>query len=570
MLPTARFLAVLLLIAALRAASYSQAETVPAHHPVYPFLKRMEVKGILTNYHDGVLPLSRREVGEYLALLAENQDELTRTDVAYLGELLSEFQLELIGSTEGFNRVILPQEGSFWSALGEEFSDREKFLFFHSDSTIRVFANVLVDLDVRRGRSDLIGKTHAEYFQFGGRIRGTLWGKLGFSAQITNAQFWGSRELLERDPYISQSHALGVVNAQNFDFAESYLRFDAGWVSAQLGRERVLWGSGVDERMTLGDRVRLFDFIRADAGSDWFRYTFMHAWLLGLPDTITFTLPFDPDYEFLEQANADKYFAAHRVSFSIGGAVDLGAQEMVIYSNRSPDLAYLNPLAFIESFQRSRGERDNVFWAFDAQLHVIPNVELQGTILYDDLNVPDLFSDLWTDRYAWQAGLTYADPFTIPDLSLAAEYTRVEPYVFSHGRSREGSYTSLTTLLGPRIGPNADSWFLRADYRAGRNLWFSADVTLQRMGENVVDSTGVLLRNVGGDEFQPHRDTDPLTKEFLDGIRVDRRRIRLAATWEVVNQIWLEAWYIHHEEKNLEAGSTVQESVYALHAKLEF
>jgi len=296
----------------------------------------------------------------------------------------------------------------------------------------------------------------------------------------------------------------------------------------------------------------------------------MHAWLLGLPDTITFTLPFDPDYEFLEQANADKYFAAHRVSFSIGGAVDLGAQEMVIYSNRSPDLAYLNPLAFIESFQRSRGERDNVFWAFDAQLHVIPNVELQGTILYDDLNVPDLFSDLWTDRYAWQAGLIWAAPFTIPDLSLGAEYTRVEPYVFSHGRSREGSYTSLTTLLGPRIGPNADSWFLRADYRAGRNLWFSADVTLQRMGENVVDSTGVLLRNVGGDEFQPHRDTDPLTKEFLDGIRVDRRRIRLAATWEVVNQIWLEAWYIHHEEKNLEAGSTVQESVYALHAKLEF
>ena len=176
----------------------------------------------------------------------------------------------------------------------------------------------------------------------------------------------------------------------------------------------------------------------------------MHAWLLGLPDTLGFTLPFDPSYVFVEQVNADKYFAAHRVSFSIGGAVDLGAQEMVIYSNRSPDLAYLNPLAFIESFQRSRGERDNVFWAVDAQLHIIPNVELHGTMLYDDLNVPDLFSDLWSDRYAWQAGLTYVDPFTVSDVSLAVEYTRVEPYVFSHGRSREGSYTSLTTLLGPR------------------------------------------------------------------------------------------------------------------------
>jgi hypothetical protein len=201
---------------------------------------------------------------------------------------------------------------------------------------------------------------------------------------------------------------------------------------------------------------------------------------------------------------------------------------------------------------------------------VIPDVELHGTILYDDLNVPDLFSDLWTDRYAWQAGLTYADPFTVADLSLAAEYTRVEPYVFSHGRSREGSYTSLTTLLGPRIGPNADAWFLRADYRAGRNLWFSADVTLQRMGENTVDSTGLLTQNVGGDAFQPHRDTDPLTKKFLDGIRIDRRRIRLAATWEVVNQVWVEAWYIDQREKNLTAGTSIDESMYALHLKLEF
>jgi hypothetical protein len=228
--PTARILSVLFLIASVRLLCYSQAETVPANHPVYPFLKRMEIKGVLSNYHDGVLPLSRREVGEFLAKIAQKPQELTSTDSSFLEELLSEFQIEAQGTAEGFTRLILPVRGSFGSALGEEFSDREKFLFFHADSTLRVFANLLFDADARGGASDLIGSTHAEFLQFGGRIRGTLWGKLGFSAQITNAQFWGSRELLQQDPYISQSHALGVVNAQNFDFAESYIRFDAGWV----------------------------------------------------------------------------------------------------------------------------------------------------------------------------------------------------------------------------------------------------------------------------------------------------------------------------------------------------
>ena len=148
--------------------------------------------------------------------------------------------------------------------MGQSFAQREKFIYYAADSSANVFINFLLDLEARRITGDDLGSTHSEYLQFGGKIRGTLWGKLGYYAELTNAQFWGSRDLLTRDPYISQSHALGVTNAQNFDFAQSYVRFDANVVSAQIGREKILWGYGGYEQMTAQDTVRAYDFLRAE------------------------------------------------------------------------------------------------------------------------------------------------------------------------------------------------------------------------------------------------------------------------------------------------------------------
>ena len=54
----------LLFFAALPVAA--QEENVPVANPVYDFLKRMELKGVIEHYYDAVLPFSRREVAECL------------------------------------------------------------------------------------------------------------------------------------------------------------------------------------------------------------------------------------------------------------------------------------------------------------------------------------------------------------------------------------------------------------------------------------------------------------------------------------------------------------------------
>ncbi len=571
MVRTVFLIAVLALSLALPSSMHAQAENVPATHPVYTFLKKMSVLGLISHYSETVVPMGRREVAEFLKNADSKRDALSEVERGWLDDYLSEFHFDLTGNTDGFSRLIEPEDSTGGGVLGTLFSKREKFLYYHYDSTVSVFVNGLADLDARWITGDALGRAQSEYLQLGGRIRGSIWGRLGYSLQVTNAGYRGSQDLLQRDPILSQSHALGVTNARNFDFAEGYVRYDGGIVSAEIGHERVLWGNGFGPgRMTLSDNVGVFDFLRADVKYKAFRYTFMHAWLSGQEGALAFRMPFDTSATFYEPVAADKYFAAHRFELQFPKVIDFGFQEMVIYSNRSPDLAYMNPLMLFESAQRARGERDNMFWLFDIRTHFIQGIEFTGTILYDDINIPYFFTRHWEDRYAWQVGMYYADMFRIPNTVLIVEYTRVEPYVFSHGRSREDSYTSLGRILNLPMGPNADNVFFRVDYTPERNLALSARVQFTRKGMNVVDNTGALVQNVGGDVFEPHRDTDPPLKSFLDGVLVKSRTFELVATWEAVNQLWVEARYMFESAEQPATGRLQENTTMFAHLRFEF
>jgi len=552
------------------ASAMGQQENVPVSNRVYGFLKRMEVKRMIERYHDAVLPLSRAEVAKFLVAVDEKKELLSDAERGWLSDFLAEFRHDIDGSTEGFHRLIASEEDDFGEALRETLSSREKFLYYHTDSTLSFFMNGLLDFDARMISGDALGSEHTEYIQAGGRVRGTVFGHLGYYMQWTNASFWGSRELLYRDPIISQSHALYITDINNFDFAESYVRYGTDVVSAQVGRERVLWGTGYDQKMTLSDNVRSYDFIRFDAQYKSLKYTFLHAWLVGTRGQVVFSVPADTSARFVEEVAADKYFVAHRLEFSLPGWFDIGLQEMLIYSNRSPDLAYLNPLVILESSQRSRGERDNAYWALDVQLHFIPSIELSGSITFDDINIPIMFSDQWNAMYAWQAGMFYADMFGLSNTSLMLEYTRIEPYIYSHARSRDDNYTSVDRILGPRIGPNADSWLIRVDYLPLKNLTLSFRSIFDRKGENIYDAGGQVTKNVGADVFLPHRSTDPETKIWLDGKLMKSQTFDFRVSWEIVNQIWLDGRYLFESVENVATGVLNNNNTVMVHVRTEF
>ncbi|MBI3195322.1 MAG: hypothetical protein HYZ34_12785 [Ignavibacteriae bacterium] len=326
--------------------------------------------------------------------------------------------------------------------------------------------------------------------------------------------------------------------------------------------------------MILSDNVRLYDFIRADVEYKSFKYTFLHAWLMGRKELKRYVLPVsDSPLDAMiidEPVLADKYFGAHRFEFAFSPKFTLGFQEMVIYSNRSPDLAYLNPVTFIESAQRSREERDNVLWAFDAKTHLLPNTELQGSIVFDDINFPKWGTSSVQNKFAYQIGAMVVDPFRIENISLAIEYTRAEPYIFSHNRSRDNDYGSLGRIMSHHIGPNSDSWFFKFDFQPTHRLSTSLRFEFQREGENVLDAYGRLIQNVGGDFLIPNRDIDPQEQEFLAGKRVTTSIGQAFITYEIVNEIFVDARYQFIKRNDFANNSSTLDHDYGLALRVDF
>lgn len=551
--------------------TYSQAENVPTGHPVYRYLKVMEVKNIIERYHDAVLPLSRKDVVSFLHTVQSKQDKLTNIERNQLQDFFIEFQYEHSQSLDSTYSLLEWQEPTVGSEVQQWFGEKEKYLFTYADSNVTFFVNGLLTFDARRSQGDALGGKNAAFAQLGGRIRGSIYKNLGYYLEGTNAQFWGSRDVLRRDKYINQAYTLNVQDAQNFDFVHGYVRYDPGVVSLQVGRQRLLWGNGYGDKLIASDNVREYDFIRADAQYKSFQYTFLHAWLLGKRSNLKFALPSDTSYFFNEPLNADKYFAAHRIEFSFPSLFDVGFQEMVIYSNRSVDLAYLNPVTLIESAQRSRGERDNVLWAFDLQTHCLKNVELHGTILFDDINFPKWGTNSVQNKYAYQVGILAVDPLGVHDVNVAVEYTRIEPYTFSHNRSRDNDYGSHGNMLSHHIGPNADSWFFKTDYQLTHRIFASLRYEMQRKGENVYGARGQLLKNVGSDILQPHRPgVDSDTKEFLGGNLVRTNRFQMLLTYEFVNEFFLDGWYHYERIENAASNSIIQNHDFGASLRIDF
>jgi hypothetical protein len=545
--------------------AFSQVENVPSNHPIYSFLKRAEVIGLITNYHDAVLPLSRKQVSQFLLQIHSQERMLSETQINLLDDYLVEFDFDIRNEFDN-SFVLLGGRNNIDPGLGTvTFNDKEKYLYTYIDSNLCLFTDGLLTLDYRRSRGDGLNEM-AFFIDAGFRVRGTLYQKLGYFLKLTNAQFWGSREVLQRDKFISQSYALSTLNSKNFDFSEGYLRYDGGIISVELGRERVLWGNSYGTKLIFSDYPRVSDAIRFDAEYKNIKYTFIHSWILGKPDSILY----DSNYNY-EPVVADKYFAAHRLELSFGKYVDLGAQEITIYSNRSVDLGYLNPLTFFESVQRSRQERDNGNLAFDIQIRPISGLELQGTLFYDDIHIPLFGKNRWENRMAYQMGIMLVDPLGIPNTNFMFEYTHVEPYTYSHNRSRENTYSSNNVLLGTQIGPNAESWFFRLDNDVDHRLNLSARFELIWSGENIYGLNGRLVKNVGGDFLVSFREGDDPYKDFLGGNKQRTLIGQLFITYEIMNEIFLDMRYESKWCKNQTLNQKLfDEQNYGIAMRIDF
>ena len=510
-------------------AALAQVEHVPISHPVYEFLDRLGVTGILPAQSSSMVPLERGEVTGLLQSAASSRSKLDDVDILTLDKYLAEFAPDA-GMRPEQDMVLLGRHESAGEFAAGLVSQKLKYLVAIVDSMVTVYGELLGSVEYRSLHGDSRGDVDATLKTIGGRFRGTIAGRLGYLLQSTNGVVSGNRSFALSDARLATNVKLNEPNSRNFDVTEAYLRYSFGWGGVQFGREYTALGVGYSDRLMLSDNAPVFDALSLNIHYKAFRFQFLHGSLLR--DQAPF-----PGVIVAEPPESNKYLALHRFQFSIFGRLNIAASEMVIYQRLTPEYAYLNPVNFFKSAEHSLRDRDNALLVFDVEYFPQPRYKLYGSWLIDDIDFSRMGTGWWGNEFGWQGGTYIANVAGVPSLDAIVEYTRIEPYVYSN-RVSGNDYTHSGVGLGHRLPPNADEMLGEIRFRFSEKLRTRLHYAYQRHGQNVMVGDSVL-RNVGGSVTQGHRGEDSETAHFLDGERVNTHRAGLRVDFEPITDLFL-------------------------------
>ena len=553
----------------------AQVENVPVSNQVYEFIDRLGVRGILPLASATMVPLSRGRVAELLLETSKRRAELSSAEADYLDKFLREFAHEAgaapratADSAGGATGAVPAPPPDDWtpaglfngSPAGEFFSSREKYLYYYADSSVSLFLEFLGTLEYRAGDGDTYDNADAVLETHGFRARGTIMDRLGYLAQVSNGTLWGDHDFALDDPRLRANFKFNEENSPYFDFAEAYLRADLSWFNLEFGREYLRLGTGYSDRLVLTDNAPAMDLLKLDARFGAVRYQFVHGSILMEPAWNAGLAADDP------LLYVNKYAAFHRLEVSLFDVLNAAFSEGVIYNRTAPEWAYLNPLIFLKSAEHSLQDRDNTMLALDLEVFPFAGWKLFGGLFVDDVDFSKLGTGWWGNQFAWQGGAYLADAAGVRDVDLHVEYTRIEPFVYTH-RLVGNAYTSGEFGLGHRIGPNSDEWLARAVFRPAASFRGSAGFRYGRHGANIVQD-GVVVFNAGGDILAGHRDTDGDTAEFLAGVRTDTRSLELRMWYEPLTDLTFEATYVYRSAST--TGASAVDHLLGVRGILEF
>jgi hypothetical protein len=397
---------------------------------------------------------------------------------------------------------------------------------------------------------------NAHLFDIGFRFHGTVFEHLGYNLAVIKGGSAGDRKVAELiEPRVLQSFKWveNSENIANYEFTEGYIKYytepaEDMHLSIQLGREYKTVGYGYGSKLVLSGDNPSLDFIEFDFNYGIVKFTSIHGSTVG---------DFSPDLN----DRYTKYWAFNRLKLSFENLFDIGIGENIVYSGRGIDLGYLSPLGFYKFVEESLQDRDNANLYFDLQTSFIPNLEFQATFFLDENILSNLQNlNIYKNKTAYQLGAFWYEAFTLNNLSLIFEYTKIRPYVYSHVNP-QNTYTAWNTNLGHPIGPNADEIFSRVAYNLTDWVRLSLDYQFIRRGENIYDDQGNLIKNVGGDLNISHGpDPENENAYFLDGLRFNNNIFRLGLRIEPIRDFVFDIIYNYDQEKNLTEGSTSKQS----------
>lgn len=179
--------------------------------------------------------------------------------------------------------------------------------------------------------------------------------------------------------------------------------------------------------------------------------------------------------KLFEKKGENKYVHIHRLGLSLPENITLGLSETALYgttteaagtnpnldadsSGRDFEWAYAIPFIPYVFQEHLQGDQDNISLAFDLSIKSFRHWELYGELLWDDMKSPtSMFDDgWWGNKWATSVGIARDSLLLGPVLfRWVTEYTRIEPWVYTHHKGGGYTYAHYNQTLGSNLGPNS-------------------------------------------------------------------------------------------------------------------
>ena len=482
--------AIILLTAALPVLG--QSVNVPMNHWVYDFLDRCETMHLFRELHGRTLPMTRGEIAEILKEI----DQTLRSDGRQITPALANQLNQFLGE---FHEELEPLGHS------NEHHEKERHLltWTEGDNIIHADADIVQELKLRSGDSYESTKL-TSHTSLGGILRGRLKKSFSFYVFARNTLHKGT-DITRTNYDPSQGRPIGIAGNNVYtDEATAYLVWNLPWFELQFGRDQMKWGPGYHGSLMLSAKNPLFDMIKLKASFNRFRFISVHG--------------------FLNSSIGKKYMAAHRLEVRVAPWLFIAGSESVIYGNRGIEIQYMNPIMPYHVAEHHMGDRDNNTMSFDFTAYPLKNVKTYFELFLDDYNLSKNAFKHYGNKFAFLLGGFWVHPFSIRNADIRLEYTRVEPYVYTHHDSIN-VYTNYDQSIGHWLGPNADDWFFELNFLPHRDIKLSLTYEHIRRGE--------------GSLFDPHDVTDGTEKHFLKGIIEKQHHIGCRFVGQVLRDLFI-------------------------------
>mgnify|MGYP006280003139 FL=1 len=424
--------------------------------PIYDFLQRMENRGIISGYSGLELPLNRDKIASFIRDIRPNIENLNSIEKNLYIKFRSQYYLELFSQKEAQlpqTRIKFINTGSLPKTLSKVFSRntalREQHLIKYETPHEFLWADV--DMAAQnQSKKYLNRQILSNQILLRGGFRENLSGFLQFDQYLKlNADQYDAPlqeekgRFINEDVYFSNSYA-------GLGYAGQY--FEAG-----IYQQPFLWGASRENNLTFSNNGPPFPYFRLSAHIGWLKYTLLHGGLVNDSTGHKFK-NVSPDVR-----DMPKNVAAQRFEVSLfDGHTYLSFNQMVIYSNRTLEWAYLVPFNFYFAAEHYLEDRDNTLMSFDIKSKIFKNTEAYGTIFIDELKWSELGNQWWGNKHAFQIGLRNHSYLLQYPTNLQIEYTVIRPWTYTH-KVFNNNYTNENYGMGFPYGPNSQLLFFDID-----------------------------------------------------------------------------------------------------------